>query len=59
MKIVDPLTDILPFYRTKIERSGIGLALCRRIMDGSGARMRVESERGKGSTFYVTVVERR
>lgn len=35
--------------------AGLGLAICRRIMDAHGGEMRVESEEGKGSTFYVTL----
>jgi hypothetical protein len=39
----------------KIPGHGIGLAYCRRVVESLGGNIGVESEVGKGSTFFFTL----
>lgn len=57
---IDPVYEKLifsPFKRlqTEIAGSGLGLTLCQRIVEHHSGRIWVESEPGRGSTFFFTL----
>jgi signal transduction histidine kinase len=42
-----------PFFTTKAQGMGMGLAICRRFAEANGGSMSVESKKGEGSTFTL------
>jgi len=44
-----------PFYTTKINGTGVGLSLCRLIIDAHGGRLWAQPNSPRGATFFFTI----
>ena len=44
-----------PFFTTRAQGTGLGLAQCQRLVGTAGGRLRIDSEPGKGTTVTVSL----
>jgi signal transduction histidine kinase len=44
-----------PFFTTKTEGTGLGLSVSNSIIEEHNGKIRLDSEQGKGTSFYITL----
>jgi signal transduction histidine kinase len=49
----DPEKIFEPFFTTKTRGSGLGLAVCKQLVEKHGGHIAAESEKGKGTTMHI------
>lgn len=55
-RIFEPLVEIYKAEHKDVpQRTGLGLAICKAVIQHHGGKIWFESEPGRGSTFYLTV----
>lgn len=53
--LFEPFTQLESSYTKKFQGAGLGLSICKRLVELHGGDIVVESEEGVGSTFVVTL----